>query len=296
LLIPGFLCVSAVKYAGVLLKEERQVKYSVCLEPLFTDLPFPQRIARVAELGYEAIEFWFSDYLFTSDGLVAGMKDIDGMASAARDCGVEISDFAVNSNEGWFGGWTVKASDRQVFLDRLASQIEVAQRLSCKRLIICTGNRLEDSSYEVQFTNLVDALRAAAPLAAQAGITLIVEPLNTHVNHPGYFLETSRAGFEIVKLVDHPNVKLLYDIYHMQIMEGDLIATIRRNIGLIGHFHSAGNPGRNEHFIGEIHYPAILREIAALGYEGNFGLEYFPTLPPTESLRQVKAYLDTYKE
>ncbi len=270
------------------------MKYSVCLEPLFTDLPFHQRIGEVAKLGYQAVEFWFTDYLFTPDGLVAGMKDIDAMAAEAAAHNVEISDFAVNSNEGGFGGWTVKASDRQVFLDRLGSQIEVAKRLNCKRLIICTGNRLDDVPFETQFYTLVDVMRAAGALAEAAGITLIIEALNTRVNHPGYFLDSSRVGFEAVRLINHPNVKLLYDIYHMQIMEGDLIATIRANSDLIGHFHSAGNPGRNELYIGEINYPNILREIEALGYAGNFGLEYFPTLDSAESLRRVKAYLDTY--
>jgi hydroxypyruvate isomerase len=278
-----------------MLKEELHVKYSVCLEPIFTDLPFHDRIGKVAELGYEAIEFWFSDYLFTSNGLVPGMKDIAAMADEAAAHGIEISDFAVNSNEGWFGGWTVKGSERQVFLDRLASQIEVASRLHCKRLIICTGNRLADVSFETQFFTLVDVMREAGADAERAGITLVIEPLNTHVNHPGYFLETSRVGFEVVRLVNHPNVKLLFDIYHMQIMEGNLIATIRANIDLIGHFHSAGNPGRNEHYIGEINYPNILREIESLGYTGNFGLEYFPTLESAESLRRVKAHLDSYK-
>jgi hydroxypyruvate isomerase len=271
------------------------VKYSVCLEPLFTDLPFHKRIGEVAKLGYEAIEFWFSDYLFTPDGLVAGMKDLDAMAAEADAHNVEISDFAVNSNEGWFGGWTVKQAERQIFLDRLASQIEVAKRLNCRRLIICTGNRLDDVPFETQFFTLVEVMREAGAMAEAAGVLLVIEPLNTHVNHPGYFLETSRVGFEVVRLVNHPNVKLLYDIYHMQIMEGNLIATIRDHVDLIGHFHSAGNPGRNEHYIGEINYPNILREIAGLGYTGNFGLEYFPTLESSESLRRVKAHLDTYK-
>jgi hydroxypyruvate isomerase len=249
----------------------------------------------VAKLGYEAIEFWFSDYLFTPDGLVPGMKDLDAMAAEAATHNVEISDFAVNSNEGWFGGWTVKRAERQTFLDRLASQIEVAKRLNCMRLIICTGNRLDDVPFETQFYTLVEVMREAGAMAEAAGILLVIEPLNTHVNHPGYFLETSRVGFEVVRLVNHPHVKLLYDIYHMQIMEGNLIATIRDNIDLIGHFHSAGNPGRNEHYLGEINYPNILREIAGLDYTGNFGLEYFPTLGSSESLHRVKAHLDIYK-
>jgi len=268
------------------------MKYSVCLECFFPERPFHERIGEVARLGYEAVEFWFSDYLFDAKGLNPGLKDFDAIASEAQQHGIEISDFAVNSNEGWFGGSLVKADDKQVFLDRLASQIEIAHRLDCHRLIICTGNRLPDVPEEQQLSNLIEVMGEAAKLAEREGVLLVIEPLNTHVDHAGYFLDTSRVGFEIVKEINHPNVKLLYDIYHMQIMEGNLISTIRQNIDLIGHFHSAGNPGRNELFIGEIHYPNIVREIRSLGYEGNFGLEYFPTLESAESLRQVKELLD----
>ena len=270
------------------------MKYSVCLEAFFHDKPFHERIGEVARLGYRAAEFWFTDYTFDGAGLRPGLKDFDAIADEAQKHGVEISDFAVNSNEGGFGGSLVKATDRQVFLDRLSGQIEIAHKLGCKRLIICTGNTLEDAPLEDQRANLVSVMKEAARIAQREDMLLVIEPLNTYVNHPGYFLETSKAGFEIVKDINHPNVRLLYDIYHMQIMEGNLIATIRENIDLIGHFHAAGNPGRNEPYIGEISYPNILREIAALGYQGFFGLEYFPTIEPAESLRRVRAHLDTH--
>jgi len=268
------------------------MKYSVCLECFFPDKPFHERIGEVAKLGYEAVEFWFTDYLFDGKGLRPGQKDFDAIATEAHKYGIEISDFAVNSNDGTFGGSLVKADEKQVFLDRLASQIEIAHRLDCRRLIVCTGNRLAGVPEEQQLANLIDVMSEAARMAEREGVLLVIEPLNTHVDHAGYFLETSRAGFEIVRQVNHPNVKLLYDIYHMQIMEGHLISTMRQNIALIGHFHAAGNPGRHELFIGEIHYPNVVREIRSLGYEGNFGLEYFPTLESAESLRQVKALLD----
>jgi hydroxypyruvate isomerase len=272
------------------------VKYSVCLECFFPDKPFHERIGEVARLGYRAVEFWFSDYLFDERGLTYGLKDFGAIAGEAERYGVEISDFAVNANEGWFGGSPVKAADRQVFLDRLAGQIEIAHKLRCKRLIICTGNKLDDVPVEEQQANLVAVMKEAAVIAERERMLLVIEALNTTVNHPGYFLDSSKVGFQIIAEINHPNVRLLYDIYHMQIMEGNLISTIRQNFPLIGHFHSAGNPGRNELFIGEINYPNILREIAALGYQGNFGLEYFPTMDSADSLRKVKAHLDTYRD
>jgi len=151
-------------------------------------------------------------------------------------------------------------------------------------------------SKEAQLSNMLGILEEASQIAAKEDMVLLLEPLNSLVDHPGYFLASSRTGFDIVKKVDSPNLKLLYDIYHMQIMEGNILDTIRENIDLIGHFHAAGVPGRHELDKGELNYPFIVRKIDELGYRGYFGLEYFPALDPETSLKGMKKLIEVNRE
>jgi hydroxypyruvate isomerase len=111
------------------------------------------------------------------------------------------------------------------------------------------------------------------------------------VDHKGYYLDGTATGFDIVRAVDSPNVKLLYDVYHMQIMEGNIIATVTENIDCIGHFHAAGVPGRHELWSGELDYRRITEAIDKAGYTGSFGLEYWPTGDHAASLAQTARYL-----
>ena len=268
------------------------MKYSICLECVFLDRPFHERIGEAARLGFEAVEFWTTDHHFDGHGLQPIKKDLNAIAAEAQAHGVEISVFGANSVDGSFGGSLVRPDEKQIFLDRLAEQIELAHGLECQKLIVLTGNERDGVLQEAQFDAVLETLAEAAELAEREDVMLVLEPLNLLVDHPGYFLGSSSMGFELIRRVGSPKLRLLYDIYHMQVAEGNLIATIRENMALIGHFHSAGCPGRHEHFIGEIYYPNILREIIASSYQGTFGLEYFPILESAQSLIQVKAHLD----
>lgn len=120
---------------------------------------------------------------------------------------------------------------------------------------------------------------------------LVLELLNSEVNHPGYFLDNSDEMAAILRGVDHPNVKALYDIYHAGIMEGNVIEKIRTNIDIIGHFHAAGIPGRHEMTDGEQNYPVICRAIDDLGFEGFLGLEYRPLKNSKVSLVETREWL-----
>ena len=134
-------------------------------------------------------------------------------------------------------------------------------------------------------------LRAAGELVARKGFRLNLEPLNTEVDHPGYFLNSPHDGVAIIREVGLHGVRLLYDVYHMDIMTGNQTAFIEANIDCIGHFHSAGIPGRHELFEGETNYPFLLKRLAQTGYDGYFGLEYFPVLEHRESLTRTLDYL-----
>ena len=140
-------------------------------------------------------------------------------------------------------------------------------------------------------SNLTKAMSQAGLLAAQKGFKLNLEPLNTLVDHAGYYLDCRQTAIDIVKDVALDNVKILYDVYHMEIMTGNQVDFITKNIDYIGHFHSAGVPGRHELYNGETNYPFILDAIEKSAYKGYFGLEYMPLLESSESLRKTLNYL-----
>ncbi len=270
-----------------------RVEIDVCLESVFTDLPPEKRIERIARAGYRFVEFWFHDATF--DGKACSRKQpkhAASLGSACRRCGITINNMVVNAPDGSFGGAPVRAQDRSRYLERLEEVIDFASAVGCRKAITCSGNLQPAQSRSRMRANLERALSEATAIAARKGFTLLLEPLNTLVDHPGYYLDSSAEGAEIVRGIGSPNLRLLYDVYHMQIMEGNVIATIEKNLELIGHFHSAGVPGRGELFRGELNYPEILERLRAWGYSGRFGLEYFPKMKDhLASLRKVRALL-----
>jgi hydroxypyruvate isomerase len=255
------------------------VKLSACIETLFREVEFPQRILETKRLGLDAYEFWSW-----------ANKDLAAIEAQQRSSGLKLVAMSVAARSNTlFADRTrqnlVDPANRTDFVQGIAESVEVARQFGCPTIIVTVGNELPDRTREEQRRSIIDGLRAAAPLAERSGVTLVVEPLNTLVNHKGYFLWSSREGFEIVHAVGSPNVKLLYDIYHQQVMEGNLIATIEANIELIGHFHMADVPGRHEPGTGEINYLTVLRHIAAAGYQGYVGMELHPTKATHDALR-----------
>ena len=161
----------------------------------------------------------------------------------------------------------------------------MAAQWNIPNLICFSGNRggLDDATgAEITAENL----RAVAKMAEDAGVTLVLELLNSKVDHPDYQCDKTAWGVQVCRMVDSPRVRLLYDIYHMQIMEGDIIRTIRENHANFGHYHTAGNPGRNEIDASqELNYPAIVRAIAETGYTGYVAQEFIPTGDPVVALQ-----------
>src|SRR4030042_1477162 len=173
------------------------------------------------------------------------------------------------------------------FLDDFRTNIKAAAEHKWPNVICMAGDR-KGISDEEGMDNCQAILKEAVKIAEDQGVTVCMELLNSKVNHPGYMCDKSAWGFELCQRVDSPRFKMLYDIYHMQIMEGDLIATIRRNIQFIGHFHTAGVPGRNELDENqEIYYPAVMRAIAESGYQSYVAPEYTPVRDAMESLVQA---------
>ncbi|HOX55715.1 MAG TPA: TIM barrel protein [Candidatus Paceibacterota bacterium] len=170
---------------------------------------------------------------------------------------------------------------------KMRDAIKAAAAAGAPNVIVLAGDR-KGLTDEEGLDNSVQFLNNIKSLAEEQGVTLCTELLNSKVNHPGYMCDHTAWGVELCKRVNSPRVKLLYDIYHMQIMEGDVIRTIQQNIQYIGHFHTAGNPGRHEFDDSqELNYKGICRAIADLGFKGYLAHEYTPTKKPLETLEQM---------
>lgn len=185
-------------------------------------------------------------------------------------------------------GWNRRAHHAGL-LEELERKLALARQYQIPNLIVFSGNREgldDDEGAEVT----AEGLRKAAPLAEEAGVTLVLELLNSKVDHKDYQCDHTAWGARVIDAVGSPRVKLLYDIYHMQIMEGDLVRTISENASRIGHVHTAGNPGRRDlDESQEIYYPAVLQALKESGYNGFLTHEF---LPKGEPLAALKAAFD----
>ena len=250
------------------------MKLTPCLELFFKELPFADRIAAVADCGYSAGEFWGP-----------GNKDIDAIVKASEKYNVKITSFT-----SCIGNLTDLSRIDEIVAN-FPKDIEIAKRLNCDKVIALSGNFIPKLTRCQQSKNIIEGLKRVAPMAEKAGITIVLELLNSAVNHPGYYIDNSEDMATVLWGVNSPNVKGLYDIYHAGIMEGNVTEKILTNLDIIGHFHAAGIPGRNEMKNGEQNYPFICRKIDEAGFQGYLGLEYHPLKPSRESLIETREWL-----
>jgi hydroxypyruvate isomerase len=245
--------------------------YSACASSLFGGQPIHETLPRIQAAGLSHYEFWGWEG-----------QDIDALAAAQRRCRLELTALCTPILS------LTDARQHSAFLDGLTQTIAVCKRLGCSTVIAQTGAELMELSRPAQHRNIVQGLRAAVPALAAAGITLVVEPLNTKIDHVGYYLWSSAEAFEIVDEVGSANVQVLFDLYHQYIMEGLSIPDIVRNLPKIGHFHMAGYPGRHEPLVNsEIDYRTLLKAIGDAGYPRGVGLEYFPAQAVDEGLKRL---------
>jgi len=248
------------------------VKLSACIECIFCEYDFNDRPAAAEAAGLKAIEFW--GWANKDIPVVADALKSTGLKLAA--CGVASRDEKKTAAISEFGILDIR--NVPIFTEIVQESIEAVAPLGVKTIITTTGQELIGVDRKCQHDAIIEALAASAPILEKAGFTLVLEPLNILVDHKGYYLDSSHEAADILKAVNSPNVKMLFDIYHQQITEGNLIANILEYLPLIGHFHTAGNPGRHELDNGEINYGPIFKAIDDAGYEGYVGLEYSPTV------------------
>jgi len=197
--------------------------------------------------------------------------DFDAMRRTSDELGIELS--CIVGAGAIAPGGMVNPDDHDKVLRQFKERVALAKRLGCKRLVGLTGNERDDCPREQQTEYVIQCLKRLAPIAEDNDVMLVMEALNPLVDHKGFFMCTTEHTMEIVKAVDSPNVKMLFDIYHQQITEGNVIRNLGRNIRNIAHFHVADNPGRKEPGSGELNYTNIFKAIGKTRYKGFVALE-----------------------
>ncbi len=252
---------------------------SPCLDSLFPAQSDVSALRALAELGFRRFEFW--DWR---------THDLAVLADAGSVFGLQPVVFSGNT----FTEPLLAVETRPDALAHLRRSLDAAALLGVRTLVAHVGY-VGDRAREEQWRTAVDTLRTAGAMAAAAGVVLLLEPLNSSVDHPGYFLDSLPAARRLIDEVDLPSVRLLLDVYHMWLMHADLLALLPEILPLVGHVHIADAPGRRQPGTGTIPWPRVMAELTAGGYGGVIGLEYFPSTDVSSSLlasRRVLCSLD----
>jgi hydroxypyruvate isomerase len=253
------------------------LELSACIEWLFSEAgdDFGARIRAAADAGVPAVEFWGWRH-----------RDIAGIARVLGETGVEVTAFAVDPALPLgdpAAGDAVVAS--------IAESAAVAAELGCRNLIVVSGDRDERIGAAEQRAAIVAVLRRGAPVAADRGVALLLEPLNTRVDHVGTFLDSTSEGLGVVGEVGAGNVKLLFDLYHSAVMGESLEDVLASRFGAVGHIHIADAPGRHEPGSGAIDWVGTFAWLSDNGYDGRIGLEYQPVASTRESLAAIGRFM-----
>jgi hydroxypyruvate isomerase len=229
-------------------------------------LPYARRIDEAARLGFTAVEIWWPRG-----------EDLGSLARRAADAGMETALINIDAGDLAAGerGFLNDPTRQAEFRANLPLALELARQMGCKRLNALVGRWLPGEARESQLARVRDNLAWACDLAAHAGVTILLEALNTWET-PGYLLTRTAESLSMIDSVGAPNLALQYDIYHMQRMEGNVCATIAAHAGRMGHIQFADSPGRGQPGTGELRFPFIFQAIEHSGYTGFVGAEYLP--------------------
>lgn len=254
--------------------QREALKLSVMLWTVYRDRPFEERLEKVAEAGYHSVEL-VEEYTKWS------AEDFRRANDKNRSLGLTFDTIAL-TNKG-----VADPAEREAFLAELKNRLEVAEKLQCPAIIVLSGNKSTRLSHEQHHRSCVEGLKRATDLASKKGLTLLLENIDPEEN-PKYFLTSVAEGFEIVREVNHPQARFLYDFYHEQIAEGNLIEKLERNIELVGVVHIADVPGRHAPGTGEINYANIFRKLAQLNFQGYAAMEFEPGADVIGELRAAR--------
>lgn len=245
------------------------MKKSICIETIFTEVPFEERFKLVKEAGFEYVEFWSWED-----------KNVEKIKELCDKYNLKVASF---SGDKAFS--LVDRKEEAKYIEFIEKSIKTAKYLNCQHLVIHSNalgeggvvvNDYREVSDFDKFTTMYDILKVLAPIAEKAQVRLVLEALNTVVDHDGNYLAYTADSSKLVKMVNSDYIKVLYDVYHMQIMEGNIIDNIKKYIDYIGYVHIADVPGRHEPGTGEINYVNVFNAFRSVKYDGVIGFELFP--------------------
>ncbi|WP_417686287.1 hydroxypyruvate isomerase family protein [Roseibium sp.] len=254
------------------------MRFSANLGFLWNDRALPDAIRAAAVAGFDGVECHFPYAFDRADvrkALIETGLPMVGLNTRPGDVGV-----------GDFGLCAIPGREAEA-REAISDAIEYAEAIGCRSVHVMAGKADGREAYRT----FRSALTIAADLAEEAGLTILIEPINTR-DVPGYFLSRTEQAMEMISDLDRPNVKLMFDCYHMQIMEGDLTRTLERNLASIGHIQIAGVPSRQEPDSGELNYRYLFQALQDLGYDGFIGAEYRPKGRVEEGLGWLKSFRD----
>jgi len=256
-------------------------RFSANLSFLYADLPFLDRFAAAARDGFKAVEY-VGPYGFAAEDVAAALTG-NGLTQA-------LFNLPAGHWDGGERGIGCHADRVAEFEMGVETAIRYGQALNCSKINCLAGIAPAGTATADRDAVLVANLKFAAPRLADAGMTLMLEPINLR-DIPGFHVSTTHHAEQILDAVGSDNLLIQYDVYHTQVMQGDLVPTYARLKNRIGHVQIADNPGRNEPGTGEINYPFVLSELDRLGYDGWIGCEYKPTAGTSAGLGWMKPYL-----
>lgn len=247
--------------------------YAANVEMWWRTLPFLDRIQAAADVGFTHIEFWPYEN-----------KDIEAIARICNERNIKVAQFTA---WGFVPGLN-NPKNHEKFVEKIKESCKIAQQLQCTMMTVVGGNDQPGMSQKEMHQNIIDALKQVKPIVEEAGIMLILEPMNIRVDHKGHCLYGSEDAVRICREVDSPMIKINWDLYHMQISEGDLCGRLREGFDQVGYIQVADHPGRHEPGTGEIFYPRVYKELRSLGYDGPIGLECTPEIDEKTAIQRLR--------
>lgn len=260
-----------------MVQNESVMRLSACIEWLFAAEAenFADRIRLAHRHGVESVEFWrWTD------------KDVGSIEWALNETGIELTSFVAEPMIA-----LTDSANSAAFIEGLKRSVEVARRLGAHTLIAQAGDDLAGKSREEQKAALIETLTRAGEVLDGSGVRLGVEPLNTLIDHVGYFLPSTTEGIEIARATGRAEIGIIYDVYHSAVMGEDTAAVIGRDIDRVFHIHIADHPGRNEPGSGAIDLKTRVDWLVANGYAGAVGLEYRPSVGSAETIEATRRLL-----
>lgn len=258
------------------------LRKSACIEPMYSELPFLERFRAAKEDGFDFVEFWsWTD------------KDLDAVKAAAEEAGIGIAGFNGDAELS-----LIDPEQKEAYLAFLRKSVEAAKKVGARSVTIHSNglgegglviNAYDNLSDTVKLCAMYDTLKECARIAEESGVRMNLEPLNITTDHVGNFLQTTRMAAEMTRLIGSPMLKVLYDVYHMQLNEGSLCDNIRAYADQFGHIHVADAPGRHEPGTGEINYANVFACLEESGYTGLVGYELIPKTTTAEAVKAIMA-------